>query len=81
MAKQTIRKAMRQNEQEVLEHLRQRVREGKPVTHLTFVSMSWMKAIQRLQDAGLVQYIKDRKHFASGYYKAVKFARPITSAK
>lgn len=61
-----IRTAMRQNERELLHHLRK-----YRVTHTSMFGLAWHKALDRLMAAKKVAYRKGR-------YVAVKNARPVT---
>lgn len=62
-----IRNAMRQNEVEVLAHLRQ-----YQVIDTMFFGRSWVHALDRLEAAGRVNYAR------TGYYKPRKGAQPVT---
>lgn len=72
---QKIQNAMRRNEQEVLNHLRRSLKDGDPVTHLTFFGTSWLNALERLQAAKKIKYIRGKW---TGHYAAVRGARPVT---
>ena len=64
-----IREGMRRNEQELLDHLRTTDR------HIMYGGLgdAWMKALDRLQAAGMVRYSAKRYR-----YVVRKHARPVT---
>lgn len=63
-----IRRAMRQNEVELLAHLR-----AYRVIGLTFFGRAWLNALDRLKKGGMVR-------FRDGQYKVRKGGRPVTGA-
>lgn len=65
-----IRKAMRENEVELLAHIRE-----NRIDTCSMLGRAWMGALDRLTDAGMVRYSK-----ASFCYRARKGARPVTGA-
>lgn len=63
-----IRQAMRQNEVDLLKHLRNR-----DVTSLCMFGRAWMGAMERLEASKMVKYDQNFR-----VYKARKGARPVT---
>lgn len=72
-----IRESMRRNEQEVLDYLRARIKQGEPVYSLALFGTSWYHAFWRLDRAGKVKYARRGKFV--GYYVPVRYARPVTN--
>jgi hypothetical protein len=70
---------MRQNEADVLRYLRTAIKGGHPVNHDWGFGTQWRNALDRLEKAGKVVYVRSRSRYKMGYFKPVRYARPVTA--
>lgn len=80
MLPKRIREMQRENERDLLNHLRREIAEGNYVSSTALFSNAWRSALERLEAAGKIVYYKPRKWRGLGYYKPVRYARPVTNA-
>ena len=67
-AYEKIREAMRENEAELLQHIR-----THRVFSITLFPLSWMRALDRLESGKMVYYNRRK-----GCYEVRRYARPVT---
>jgi hypothetical protein len=73
-----IRELQRNNERDLLRHLRNAIAKGRPVSTTMFLGNAWRAALERLEAAGKVKYVE---RGMVGHYAPVRGARPVTNAK